>query len=170
MVVAGVGCAHAQKTCMLVHRLHHCRQHQQENPVLLRISARLKQFPSGVRAERPVVVLAAAVDARKGFFMKQAYQAVTQGNLLHDVHHQHVFIRRHVGGVVDGRKLMLGGRNLVMLRFGRNTQLPQLDIQILHVVADTFLDCAEIVILHLLSLGRHRAEKRSAGKDEILAL
>ena len=65
---------------------------------------------------------------------------------------------------------MLGGRNLVMLRFGRDTQLPQLDIQILHVVADTFLDCAEIVILHLLSLGRHRAEKRSAGKDEILAL
>ena len=102
--------------------------------------------------------------------MQQAYQPVTQGNLLHDVHDEHVFVRRHIGGVVDGRKLMLGGRGLVMFRLGRDAELPQLDIQILHVVAHAFLDRAEVVILHLLPFGRHGAEKRAPGEDEVFSL
>ena len=170
MVVAGVGGAHAQKTGVLIHRLHHRGEHEQEHPVFLRIAPRFEQVVAGVRRQRPVVVLAASVDPREGFFMQQAYQPVAQGNLFHDVHNEHVFIRRHVGGVVDGRKLMLRGRGLVVLRLGRDAELPQLDIQILHVVAHTFLDRAEVVILHLLPFGRHRAEKRPPGEDEILAL
>ena len=85
VIVAGVGGAHAQKARVLIHRLHHRGEHEQEHPVLLRIAARLQQIMPGIRRQRPVVVFAAAVDPRKGFFMQQAYQPVTQGNLLHDV-------------------------------------------------------------------------------------
>ena len=59
VIVAGVGGAHAQKARVLIHRLHHRGEHEQEHPVLLRIAARLQQIMPGIRGQRPVVVFAA---------------------------------------------------------------------------------------------------------------
>ena len=170
MIVARIGRAHAQQTRMLVHRLHHRGEHQQEHVVVLGLLAGREQVAARVRRQAPVVVLAAAVHAGERLFVQQAYQAVAQGNLLHDVHDEHVLIRRQVRGVENRRQLVLGRGRLVVLSLRRDAQLPQLDVQVAHVVAHALLDRAEVVILHLLALGRHRAKERAAGEDQVLAL
>ena len=79
-----------------------------------------------------------------------------------------------VGGNIrsgeDRRHLVLRGRDLVVLGLGVDAQLPELLIQILHERLDARADRAEVVILELLALGRHRAEERAAGQDQIRAL
>ena len=57
-----------------------------------------------------------------------------------------------------------------MLGLGGHAQLPQLLVHLVHVGADALADHAEVVVLQLLALGRHRAEQGPAGVDQILAL
>ena len=170
MIVARHGSTHAQKACMLIHSLHHGRQHQQEHVVALRRLARAEQVVSGVRRQRPVVVLAASVHARKRLFMQQAYKAVAQGNLFHDVHDEHILIRRLVRRAENRRQLMLRRRSLIVLGLRRHTQLPKLHVQVAHVIGHALLDRTEVMIFHLLAFGRHCAKKRTAGEDQVLAL
>ena len=102
--------------------------------------------------------------------MKAADKAVTESDLLHDLHGKLILV---VGGVrvgVDGGHLMLRGRDLVVLRLGQDAELPQLLVQILHIRRDTRTDGAEIMIVQLLTLGRLRAEERPAAQAQILAL
>ena len=85
----------------------------------LGVSPGAKQVLAGVGGQRPVVVLAGAVDAGKGLFMQQADQAVARGHLLHDLHRQLVL----VGGDVAGRdrparSSCCAGRDLVVLGLG----------------------------------------------------
>ena len=70
---------------------------QQKLRVLLGRIPGLQQVGAGVGAQGPVVVLAAAVDARKGLFVEQADQAVALGHYLHDLHSQLVLVRRQIG-------------------------------------------------------------------------
>ena len=65
---------------------------------------------------------------------------------------------------------MLRRRNLIVLRLCRDTQLPELLVQILHVRADALLDDAKVVILHLLSLGRRCAKKSAPCKHQVFSL
>ena len=62
---------------------------------------------------------------------------------------------------------MLGRRNLIVLRLRKDPQLPQLRVQILHKLKDPGLDRTEVMIIQLLSLGRHRTEQSSSGVDQI---
>ncbi len=94
--------------------------------------AGLEQIVAGVGGERPVVVLAGAVDAREGLFMQQADQAVACGNLLHHLHDELVVVGGDVGGREDRRQLMLGRGDLVVLGLGEDAELPELFVQILH--------------------------------------
>ena len=71
--------------------------------------------------------------------------------------------------VKTGASSCCAGRDLVMLRLGQNAELPQLLVQILHERGDARLECAEIMIVQLLTLGRLAAEEGAAGVDEILA-
>ena len=57
-----------------------------------------------------------------------------------------------------------------MFRLGQDPQLPQFFIQIRHVRRHPRLDHAEIVIVHLLTLGRLGTEQCTAGIDQILPL
>ena len=107
-------------------------------------------------------MLAAAVHAGKWLFMQQAYRAMPQGNLLHDVHDEHVLTRRQVCRVVN--QLVLGGRGFVVLRLGRDLQLPELSVEAAHIMGCARLIRAEAMILHRLSLGRRRAKGRAPVK------
>ncbi len=71
---------------------------------------------------------------------------------------------------VDRGQLVLGRGHLVVLGLGGDAQLPKLLIDLVHIRADPLPDRAEVMIVHLLSLGRHGAEQGTAGIDQILAL
>ena len=57
-----------------------------------------------------------------------------------------------------------------MLRLGQNAQLPQLLVQVGHIRRHAGLDGAEVVVVHLLPLGRLRAEQRAPAEHQILPL
>ena len=81
-----------------------------------------------------------------------------------------VVIGGDICGGVDGRQLMLGRGHLIVLRLGQNTQLPELLIQIGHILRHTRLDSAEVMVIHLLTLGGSGTEQRAAAENQVLAL
>ena len=170
VVVAGVGYAAAQHLLILVHALDKRRQEQQELRVLAGCAAGLQEILARIGGQRPVVVLAAAVDAREGLFMQQAHQPVTGGDLLQHFHGELVFVAGGVRVGVDGSQLMLGGCDLVVLGLGQHTQLPQLLVQLAHERGHTRLDGSVIVVVQFLPLCRTRTEQRAPAELQILAL
>ena len=170
VIVAGSGHRQPQQVLIIVHGLNGGAQEQQELGIFVGRLTRFEQIHAGVRSQRPVVVLAAAVDASKGLFRQQAHQTVTGSNLLHDLHGQLVVIRGDVCHGENGSQLVLRGRYLIVLRFGQNTQLPQLRVQILHIGFHPGLDGTEIVVIQFLSLGGLGTEQSPAAEDQILPL
>ncbi|VWM24384.1 Uncharacterised protein [Collinsella intestinalis] len=88
---------------------------------------------------------------------------------LHLLHHEEVVIHRGVELGVDGRELMLAGRDLVVLGLGRDAERPQLVVEVLHVGRDGGADSAEVVFLELLSLARGGAEEGAPADHEVAA-
>ena len=115
-------------------------------------------------------MLARTVDACKGLFMQEAYKVVLLGDLFHDLHRKLVMIHRHVCGIVNRSELVLAGRDLIMLGLYRYPQLPQLQVEIMHISGDPWLDGSEIVILHFLPLGRKSSKQCPSRKDQVLSL
>ena len=77
---------------IIVYGFHHIHKKSQEAQVFLGAAARPQQVHARVRAQRPVVVLARSVDARKWFFVEQHLEIVPLRHFLHHVHHQQVVI------------------------------------------------------------------------------
>ena len=169
VIVCGRRHADAQHILIVIHGLNDRTQEQQELRVFRRCLAGLKQVHAGVRDQRPVIVLARAVDAGKRLFMQQADHAVARGHLLHDLHRQLVLVSGDVAGRKHGRELVLRGRDLVVLGLGIDTELPELLIEILHECRNARLDAAEVVVIELLSLRRLCTKERAPGIDQILA-
>ncbi len=170
VVIAHIGRRLAQQIAMPVHRPEDACQHQQELNILVRCISRIQHVLAVVCRDRPVVVLAGTVDTRVGFLVKQASQVMLVRDALHRLHHKLIVIYRDVRRLVDRRKLMLRGGNLIVLCLCGDAQLPELLVEILHVCADALLDDTEIVILHLLSFRSRRAKKGTARKHQILPL
>ena len=57
-----------------------------------------------------------------------------------------------------------------MLGLGHDSDSPQCVVKVAHKSVDPAVDRTEVMIIHLLTLERRRAEKRSSGIYEILAL
>ena len=170
MVVAGESDGGPQEVLILVNALDESGQEQQELGVLAGGGAGLEQVLAGIGAQRPVVVLAGAVDAGEGLFMEQADEAVLVGHLLHDLHGQLVVVAGGVGVGENGGHLMLRGGHLVVLGLGEDTQRPQSLVQLLHVSGDPGLDGAEVMVLQLLAAGGLGAEQGPAGHAQVLTL
>ena len=115
-------------------------------------------------------MLAGAVYALKRLLMQQAGEAMLLRDGTHDLHGQLVVVGRDVGGGEHRRHLVLARCNLVVLGLGEDAQLPQLLVEILHESSYTRTECAEVVIIHFLTLRRHCTEQGAAGKDQVLAL
>ena len=56
-----------------------------------------------------------------------------------------------------------------MLCLGRNSEFPELAVDILHICADTLIYDSIVMIAEFLSLRRHCAEKRMARVNKVLA-
>ena len=158
----------AEQILIIIHRLDNGAEEQKKLRVFIGCFARRQQIDAGIGRHRPVVVLSGAVDTGEGLLMQQTNQTVSRRNLLHDLHGKLVVIGCDIGRRIDRRKLMLRGRHFVMLRLGKNAQLPQFLVQIRHVGRDARLDRAEIVVVHLLPLRRLCPEKRASREDQIL--
>ena len=170
MVVARRGNRNAQQILIFVHCLDDRSQEQQELCILARGLARFEQIFALVGRNRPVVVLTGTVNTVKRLFVHQADEAVLLRHALHDLHGQLVVVGCDVGGGEHRRHLVLSGRNLVVLGLGKDAELPQLLIQLLHECGNARTDRAEVVVLHLLSLGRLCAEQGAAGENQVLTL
>ena len=57
-----------------------------------------------------------------------------------------------------------------MLGLCSDAQLPQLDVQILHIRADTLTDRTEVMIFQFLSLRSGCAEQGTTGVDQVFSL
>ena len=170
MIVPGGSDGNAKQILIIVDGLDDRAQEQQELPVLGGSGAGFQKVDARVGRDGPVVMLAAAVDAREGFFMQQADHSVTLGDLLHQLHRQLVVVGRKVRRGEDGGKFVLRGSDFVVLRLGKHTQLPKLFVQLFHKGLNAGLDDTEIMIVQLLTLRRLAAVERAAGVDQILAL
>ena len=170
VVVARRGHGNAQQVLIIVNGLNNGAQEQQELRVLTRRFAGFEQVDACVGRDRPVVVLAGAVDARKGLFVQQTDHAVLAGDLLQQLHGQLVVVGGNIGGRENRRKLMLRGGDLIVLGLGQNAELPEFLVQILHERGHARLDGAEIMVVQLLPLRRLRAEERAARVEQVLAL
>ena len=77
---------------MTMYRHQHVHQERHKLQVLVRVLSRRKQIDAGIRAERPIAMLAASVHARIGLLVQQHTEMVTLSYALHDGHHQQVVV------------------------------------------------------------------------------
>ena len=91
-------------------------------------------------------------------------------HLLHGLHDQLIMVYCNIRSLIYGGKLMLGRRSLIVLCLGRHSQLPKLNVQILHIGPHPLPNGAEIMILQLLTLGGRGSEQGASGKDQVLPL
>ena len=170
MVVACGGYGEAEQILIIVHCLDHGAEEEQELSIFVRRCTGGEQVDARVGLYRPVVVLARAVDSRKGLFMKQADETVLFCNALHKLHCELVVVGGYVRGREYGSQLVLCGRDLVVLCLGKHAEVPQLLVEILHELAHARFYGAEVMVVKLLTLGRLCAEQRASGKYQIAAL
>ena len=169
VVVACRGNRDAQQILIFINRFDDGTEEQEKLRVFVGRLAGFQQVCAGVGRNRPVVVLAAAVDAGKRLLVQQADHTVLFGDLLHNLHRQLIVVGGDVGRGENRRHLMLCGRNFVVLGLGENAELPQLLVQLLHKRGNAWLNRAEIVVIQFLPLRCACAEQRPAGVNQILA-
>ena len=162
------GCA--QDALVSVHRRDDAGEDEHEADILFGIFTRIEQVEPRIGGERPVVVLARAVDPFEGLFVQQADHVVLLRDLLHQLHRELVVVNGDVGRRKDGRKLVLRGRDFVVLGLGKDAVRPERLVQIAHKLGDAGLEHAEVVIFQLLSAGRSCAEEGASRQNEVLAL
>ena len=88
-------------------------------------------------------------------------------NLLHERHEKHVMVDGEVGLLKDRSKLKLVWRNLVVTCLARDAQLQSLDLQVFHEGLYALGDGTEIVVIHLLVLGRVVTHQGAACEHEV---
>ena len=123
-------------------------------------------FPSVV-AHAPVQVLARSVHAGERLLVQQARQPELRRHPPHHLHRHHLMVGGDVGVLEDRRDLVLAGRHFVVAGLDRDADLVELALDFHHEGQDAVGDGAEVVVFHLLPLGRPRAEEGSSGVDEI---
>ncbi len=167
VVIASAGNRYTQQILVFINSLDDGCQEGQKAQVFVRLLARIQQVEAFFGRQGPVVVLAAAVYAIKGFFMQQANQAMTQSNTLHEFHHQLVVVRSNVGGAENRSQLVLCRSNLVMLGLCQYAKLPQLVIQVLHEGENSLFDDTKVMVIQLLATRRFSAKQGTAGVNQV---
>ena len=122
---------------------------------------------AGVGGEAPVAVFAAAVDAGEGLLVEQDDEAVLARHLLHQRHQEHVVVDGEVAVLEDGGKLKLVGGHLVVAGLAGDGEFEGLHLQVLHEALHAVGDGAEIVVVHLLVLGRLVAHEGAARQHQV---
>ncbi|OPZ72714.1 MAG: hypothetical protein BWY83_00501 [bacterium ADurb.Bin478] len=167
VIVGRRGDGGAQQIAIVIDGAQDGGEKYQELQVLLRRFAGLEQIVTLRISHGPVVVFAAAVDAGKGLFVQQQRQSVAVGRFFQNFHDQLIAVGSHIGFGKDRRNFELMRRHLVVAGFGRHAHFVELDLRVLHESEDAVLDGAKVMVLQLLSLGRFRAQQRSAGDAQV---
>ena len=102
--------------------------------------------------------------------MQQADHVVAFGNIFHDLHRDLIVIDRYVGSIKNGGHFMLRRSDLIMLCLTHDAEFPQFIIKILHIRLNTPQYRSEIMVIHFLSLRRHRSEQRASAINKVSAL
>jgi hypothetical protein len=132
VLVARRGDARAQQPRVLVHRLQHGGEEDEEAHVLVRRLPRLEQVEAvdlgvvGGDRHRPVAVLARAVDAGERLLVQHGLQPVAERDLAQRRHHELVVVGGEVGLGEARRHLELARRHLVVPRDDRHAELVEL--------------------------------------------
>ena len=136
----------------------------------MRRLARIKHIYAVIRCKRPVVVLTGTVDTCERFFMEQAFQPMLARNSLQCLHYDLVVVYCNVCLCIDRSQLMLCRSHLIVLCLCRNSDFPQLLVDILHKRRNSLTDCSEIVIVKLLTFRRHSSEQCTSCIDQVFSL
>ena len=157
----------AQQVRIFVDSRQHRAQRYKKNRVFLGFVGGIQKIFARIGDDAPIVVLAAAVYARKRLFVQQACKIVAQSYLAHQLHHDLVVVAGDIGCGEYAGQLVLAGSDLVVLGLSGYAKAPQLFVQFAHEFAHAFVDAAVVVVLKLLSLGRLRAQKRVAADLQV---
>ena len=170
VVVSRAGSRQTKKLCVVINSLDHSGKCQKEQLVLMWFLARIQKVDSGIGYDRPVVMLTGTVYTCKWLLMKQTLKIMSLSYLFHQLHNKLVMIGRDISSCKDWSHLMLSRSNLVMLCLGKDSKLPELNVEILHECSDALLNGTEVVIIKLLTLWSRCTEKSTTGEDQILTL
>ena len=107
------------------------------------------------------------VDASEWFFMEQHPEAMLAGHALHDRHEQHVVINGKIGFLENRCQLKLVRGHLVVARLGGDAQFERDNLQFAHEGCHALRDGTEIVVVHLLVLGRVVPHQRAARQQQV---
>ena len=167
VVVAGGGDDGPQQGAEAVHAADHRRAEDQELQVGVGGLAGIEQVALGGIADRPVHVLAAAVDAGEGLLMQQAGEAMPLGRAAEHGHRELLVVGGHVRGLEIGGDLELAGSHLVVAGLGWDAEPVELVLHVLHEHLHPLRDGPEVVVVELLTLGRRSAEEGATGQQQI---
>ncbi len=99
--------------------------------------------------------------------MQQYTETVLAGHLLHQRHQHHVVVDSQVGLLEDRSELKLVGSHLVVTGLTRNAQFEGLDLEVAHEGGDTLGDRSEVMVVHLLVLGRVVTHQGAACQQQV---
>ena len=94
--------------------------------------------------------------------MQKALHVMLAGDLLHEFHRELVVVDGDVGRREHGRKLVLRGRDFVVLGLGEDPVRPERLVEVAHEVGDARFEDAEVMVLQLLSARGGRAEQSTS--------
>ena len=163
----GIGGAHdgsLEQAVVMVNRHQRIDDKGEVAQLVVGCLARREEQGALVRAERPVAVLAAAVDTLEGLFVEEHAETVFGGHFAHERHENHVVVNGQVALLVDGSQFKLCGGYFVVTCFDGDAELDGADLQVLHKLHDATGDATEIMVLKLLVAGGLVAHQRSAGE------
>ena len=115
-------------------------------------------------------MLSGSVHTLERLLVEQYLEPMFLGDPLHEGHDHQVVIDGQVHLLIDRGKLELVGRDLVVPRLDRDTELVCLVLEILHECQYPHGDCSEIVIVELLALGRGMTHESPFRHHEVWAL
>ena len=115
-------------------------------------------------------MLARTVDSLERLLMLQAHEPIARRDRAHELHREQIMVDGDIRNREHGSQFVLARCDLVVLGLCRHAQLPELLVELLHVVVHRRTDGTEVMLLHLLALARRCAEERAPGEDQVLAL
>jgi len=169
-IVSGSGYGGQQDVRVIMHRLDYRDQKEQKLEVVHGLFTRIQEVVSFGILEAPVVVFSASVDSGKGLFVQQQFHIGFSRAQPHQFHQQQVMIAGDVGVLVKTGDFILLGRHFIVPGFDGNTQFPGLDFQGVKELHHLAGDSTEVVIFHLLALGRQSAHQGPAAEEQVWPL
>ena len=138
VVISGAGCRDSHQIGIVIHCFDNSHQKDKKLCVLSGSTSRIQEVYAVIGSQRPVIMFSASVNSLKRFFVEETGKPVFFGNLFHNLHGKLVVINGNIRCVEDRGKLVLCRRYFVVFGFCRNAELPQLEVEIVHVGRDSW--------------------------------